>query len=165
MAKSVRKPKIINLYGFGGLLLALNFAILPPSFDIDSRIRAIISPSIQIVAEKTEKPESILIEAPADKKSSAGKSFGQDAAGEPKRVIYVMVTAYSSTPDQTDDTPFHTANGTYVRDGIIAANFLKFGTKVRFPDYFGNRVFEVQDRMNARYTNRADIWMPTRRRC
>ena len=162
MAKSVRKPKIINLYGFGGLLLALNFAILPPSFDIDSRIRAIISPSIQIVAEKTEKPESILIEAPADKKSSAGKSFGQDAAGEPKRVIYVMVTAYSSTPDQTDDTPFITASGKHVHDGTIAANFLKFGTKIKIPELFGDKVFVVEDGMGCRYFHRVDIWFPDR---
>lgn len=78
------------------------------------------------------------------------------------RVIYITVTAYSSTPDQTDDTPFITANGTHVRDGIIAANFLRFGTKVKFPDYSGDKIYEVTDRMNERYPNRADIWMETR---
>ena len=39
------------------------------------------------------------------------------------------VTAYSSTPEETDDTPFVTASGTSVRDGVIATNFLEFGTK------------------------------------
>ena len=52
-----------------------------------------------------------------------------------------IVTAYSSTPDQTDATPFITANGTTVHDGIIAANWLKFGTRVRIPDMFGDKVF------------------------
>ena len=37
----------------------------------------------------------------------------------------VTITAYSSTPDQTDSTPFITAYNTFVRDGIVAANFLK----------------------------------------
>lgn len=70
-----------------------------------------------------------------------------------------VVTAYTSTPDQTDSTPFITANGTYVHDGIIAANWLKFGTRVRIPDMFGDKVFIVADRMNTRFDDRADIWM------
>lgn len=73
---------------------------------------------------------------------------------------YVMdMTAYTSTVEECDADPFITADGSYVRDGIIATNILPFGTKVRFPDVFGDRVFEVHDRMNARYTYRADIWM------
>ena len=81
---------------------------------------------------------------------------------EAMRTLKVTVTAYSSTPDQTDSTPFITANGQHVRDGIIAANFLPFGTKVRIPEYFGDRIFTVQDRMNARYYYRADVWFKTR---
>ncbi|MFH0804687.1 MAG: 3D domain-containing protein [Patescibacteria group bacterium] len=79
-----------------------------------------------------------------------------------KRTIRVTVTAYSSTVDQCGSTPFTTASGTTVRDGIIAANFLPIGTKVRFPQYFGSKVFVVEDRMSPRYWQRADIWMPTR---
>lgn len=82
------------------------------------------------------------------------------SAVKTKRVV--VVTAYSSTPDQTDDSPFITANGTYVYDGIVAANFLPFGAKVRFPDYFGDKVFTVEDRMARRFSNRADIWMESR---
>lgn len=81
---------------------------------------------------------------------------------KPRRVIHVMVTAYSSTPDQTDNSPFITANGTWVHDGTLAANFLPFGTKVRFPDYSGNKVYTVEDKMNQRYWHRADIWMEAR---
>jgi 3D (Asp-Asp-Asp) domain-containing protein len=76
--------------------------------------------------------------------------------------MYVTVTAYSSTPDQTDDSPFITANGTRVRDGIVAANFLRFGTRVRFPDHSGGKVFVVTDRMHQRFSDRMDIWMETR---
>ena len=64
---------------------------------------------------------------------------------------------------QSDATPCITANGfNLCKHGIedsIAANFLKFGTKVRIPDLFGDRVFVVRDRMNRRYTDRVDIWM------
>ncbi len=69
------------------------------------------------------------------------------------------ITAYASVPWETDDSPFITADGTHVRDGIIAANFLKFGTRVRIPDLFGDKVFEVHDRMNKRFSDRVDIWM------
>jgi 3D (Asp-Asp-Asp) domain-containing protein len=72
------------------------------------------------------------------------------------------ITAYSSTPDQTDATPFYTANGTYVHDGIVAANWLKFGSRVRIPEMFGDKVFVVADRMHPRFDNRMDIWFENR---
>jgi len=76
--------------------------------------------------------------------------------------IKIPITAYSSTPDQTDDSPFITASGTHVRDGIVATNFLKMGTKVMIPELFGNKVFVVEDRMNRRYFHRMDIWFADR---
>lgn len=76
--------------------------------------------------------------------------------------MFVVATAYSSTPDQTDDSPFITAQGTYVRDGIVAANFLPFGTRIRIPDIYGDKIFEVEDRMNRRYWHRVDVWFPDR---
>ena len=81
---------------------------------------------------------------------------------DPKMVRYITVTAYSSTPDQTDSTPFITASGTYVHDGIVAANFLPFGTKIKLPELFGDKVFSVEDRMNSKYYYRVDVWMLTR---
>lgn len=74
----------------------------------------------------------------------------------------VRATAYSSTVDQTDSTPFVTASGTYVKDGIIAANFLPFGTQIRIPEIFGDKIFMVEDRMNKRYWHNVDIWFPER---
>jgi len=74
----------------------------------------------------------------------------------------VWVTAYSSTPEETDDTPFITAMNSEVRDGIVAANFLPFGTKIQIPEHFGDKVFTVEDRMHRRKTNFVDVWMPTK---
>lgn len=73
----------------------------------------------------------------------------------------VWVTAYSSTLEETDSTPFTTAMNSDVRDGIVAANFLPFGTKLQIPEHFGDKVFTVEDRMHRRKTNFVDIWMPT----
>lgn len=65
----------------------------------------------------------------------------------------IVATAYSPRPQETDSTPFITAAGTRVRDGIIAANFLPLGTLVRIPELFGDKIFTVEDRMNRRYTH------------
>lgn len=83
-------------------------------------------------------------------------------AEEQLRKMTVDMTAYSSTPDQTDDSPFIAASGLRVYDGMIAANFLPFGTKVMIPELFGDKVFTVHDRMNRRFSERVDIWFETR---
>jgi hypothetical protein len=78
----------------------------------------------------------------------------------PDKKVKTVLTAYSSTPDQTDGDPFTAANGKHVYDGMIAANWLPFGTQVKIPELFGNKIFTVGDRMNARYGyGRIDIWM------
>jgi 3D (Asp-Asp-Asp) domain-containing protein len=74
----------------------------------------------------------------------------------------VWVTAYSSSPDETDSTPFTTAMNTEVHDGIVAANFLPLGTKVKIPALFGDKIFTVEDRMHQRKTDFVDVWMPTK---
>ena len=74
----------------------------------------------------------------------------------------VRATGYSSTLDQTDSSPFITASGTRVRDGIVATNMLPFGTKIRIPEVYGDKIFIVEDRMNRRYWMNVDIWFPTR---
>ncbi len=81
---------------------------------------------------------------------------------EARYKIKVLVTAYSSTPDQTDSTPFITASNTTVRKGVVAANFLRFGTRVKIPTHFDNQIFVVEDRMNERFDERLDIWMESR---
>lgn len=77
------------------------------------------------------------------------------------KTIKMVITAYSSTPEQTDDTPFITASGKKVYDGIIANNMLPFGTKIRIPDIYGDKVFVVEDRMHRRKgIYHVDIWFP-----
>ena len=79
------------------------------------------------------------------------------------RTKRITVTAYSSTPDQTDDSPFITASGAWVYDGIVASNFLPFGTKVRFPELFRDKIFTVDDKMHDRFADtRVDIWFSDR---
>ncbi|MCK9393391.1 MAG: hypothetical protein WCX30_04055 [Candidatus Paceibacterota bacterium] len=76
--------------------------------------------------------------------------------------IKVIITAYSSEVEQTDNTPLVTANGTVVKDGIVANNMLPFGTKIKIPSLYGSKIFTVTDRMNARKGNyKVDIWFPT----
>ncbi len=91
---------------------------------------------------------------PMSGKKTASK-FGQ-------KTYIVSSTAYSSTKDQTDETPFITAMGTHVRDGVVAANFLPLGTVIKIPEIFGDKVFVVEDRMNSKYTYKIDLWFPTR---
>lgn len=78
----------------------------------------------------------------------------------PGKEYQVVATAYSSTVDQTDSSPFITASGTHVHDGTLAANFLKFGTKVTIPDFYGDKIFTVEDRMRDSY--KVDVWFPSR---
>lgn len=68
-------------------------------------------------------------------------------AAEPTKVT-VIATAYTPRPEETDATPWLTAAGTKTREGIIAANWLPFGTKVRIDD----EVYTVEDRMHSRFT-------------
>jgi len=77
------------------------------------------------------------------------------------RTMRALLTAYSSCPLQTDDTPFITASGSTVREGIVANNYLSFGTKIRIPKIFGDQIFVVEDRMHWRKSNyHIDIWFP-----
>ncbi|MEK7566785.1 MAG: hypothetical protein AAB527_01470 [Patescibacteria group bacterium] len=89
------------------------------------------------------------------------KQQALEAKKEPE-YIEVWLTAYSSTPDQTDSTPHITASNTKVRHGIVAANFLPLGTEIQIPEVFGDKVLVVEDRMHRRKTDFVDVWMPTR---
>jgi len=78
--------------------------------------------------------------------------------------LNVVLTAYNSEVGQCDSTPCITANGFNLckngKEDSIAMNGIRLGTRVRIPALYGDRVFVVRDRMNARYNiSRADIWM------
>jgi len=84
---------------------------------------------------------------------------------DPQYTYHVWVTTYNSLSAQTDSTPCITASGfdlcEHNQENIIATNFLNlpFGTKVRFPELYGDKIFTVEDRMNKRYYGTADIWL------
>jgi len=133
---------------------AITFSFSPFLEGEKYRIRADeISPSL--TSGKT--PELIISQ------DSALISASSPNNPEPKVVqrIGAVITAYSSTPFQTDSDPFTTAANTQVRDGIIANNYLPFGTKVRLPELFGDKIFVVEDRMSWKKGNyQFDIWFP-----
>lgn len=100
-----------------------------------------------------------------------GVNFPESDTRDARYTMTVVATAYSSEAAQTDDTPCIPAMwkfdlckyyDTYGVADSIAANDLPLGTKVRFPDLYGDKVFTVRDRMNRRYTgkSRIDFWMP-----
>ena len=70
----------------------------------------------------------------------------------------LTITGYSSEPDQTDNDPFITASGKPVHSGIVASNFLPFGTKIKIPKVFGDEVFTIEDRMAKKHSDKIDVW-------
>lgn len=95
-------------------------------------------------------------------------SFGASSShyfGRQESVIEsfpAFITAYSSSVWETDDTPFITASGKTVGDGVVASNILPFGTKIRIPELFGSKIFVVEDRMSQRADDyQIDVWFPS----
>lgn len=86
---------------------------------------------------------------------------GLNATNTVVSVLSMRITAYASVPDETDSTPFITADGTHVGPGEVASNILPFGTRIEIPALFGDEIFTVHDRMSPRIKNTIDIWMPS----
>lgn len=84
------------------------------------------------------------------------------AAKSIRQFYMVEVSAYNSEVAQTDDSPFITAKGTHVRDGIVATNMFPFGTAIKIPSLFGDKIFVVEDRMNTRYKKNVDVWFESK---
>jgi 3D (Asp-Asp-Asp) domain-containing protein len=123
---------------------------LNPLQETQSALTALMPGSIQ---------DNSIMAVDAPPSTTASNKTPQKKSGQTR---YVVATAYSSTSDQTDSSPFITANGSHVYDGLVAANFLPFHTKIKIPQVFGDKVFTVEDRMNSRYSNRIDVWFPNR---
>lgn len=71
-------------------------------------------------------------------------------------VVTTEVTAYTSDPAQTDDTPLITASGSHVHPGTLACPpSIAFGTQV----IIEGQTYTCEDRMNRKYADRFDIWM------
>ncbi|MFA4941173.1 MAG: hypothetical protein WC582_01065 [Patescibacteria group bacterium] len=124
-------------------------------------------PTLAKEAMEDSEIEQILSEMAVEEASEAQPAIlnhlPENGAWEVKSTTNRLITAYNSEAGQCDDSPCITANGFNVCEhGVedtIAANFLKFGTKVRIPELFGDRVFIVRDRMNTRFSDRIDVWM------
>lgn len=88
----------------------------------------------------------------------------------PRIQVKVVATGYSSTIFETDSTPFTTASNTRTRVGILAlSRDLLSEYTPGAPFSFGDQVhisglgeFLIEDSMNARWRNRADVWFRSR---
>lgn len=83
----------------------------------------------------------------------------------------LIVTGYTSCPRETDSTPYITASMTRVRPGCLALSrdllrTFTEGAPFDFGDWVvlpGVGIFIVEDTMNARWRQRADIWFQHKR--
>lgn len=96
-------------------------------------------------------------------------SYVAKASNEKKiaKIINATVTAYSSHWSETTGIPgvpgTVTASGKQVSPEIVANNGLPFGTKIKVPALYGDKIFIVGDRMNKRMgSHRFDFWFSTR---
>jgi len=72
----------------------------------------------------------------------------------------ILVTGYSSTPDQCSGNPFITASGTRVHRGTMACPpQYPFGTKIKIKDL---GTFICEDRGGAIKGNHFDMWFTSR---
>lgn len=96
--------------------------------------------------------------------SETGRLFNS-LTPKPNATVVATLTAYTSSPSETDSNPTIAASGKKVFDGMVAANWLPFGTVIKIPSLFGDKIFIVQDRMNERYGyGRLDVWLPVETR-
>ena len=166
------KNKLIERLLLFVILLALaNFVAFPAPAFADTVLANISSTTVNFSYQfapdnqgvsliQIINPGVIFYNGEPAKDSHLPKNSGLAAKYEVNEVL----TAYTSEAAQTDDSPCITANGfdlcKHGQEDTVAINGVRMGTRVRFPDLFGNRVFVVRDRMNSRYgSNRADVWM------
>lgn len=78
----------------------------------------------------------------------------------PKGEVSILVTGYSSTPEQTWGNPFITASGTHVHQGTMACPpQYPFGTKIK-TESMGT--FVCEDRGGDIKGNHFDMWFQSR---
>jgi 3D (Asp-Asp-Asp) domain-containing protein len=92
------------------------------------------------------------------------------ASYEDFAMVSVTITGYSSSVEETDDSPEITATNTAVREGVIALSQdllreftpgapFSFHDRVEIP---GLGRFFIEDTMHPRWMRRADLWFPSR---
>ena len=153
MTKNTKKLTLNLLFTFIIVISCLLFEI-PLIFGRKDEETALAEAIIQSSSDNME--EKLIISGGNTLISSTNP-----ANPDPKvaREMNVVITAYSSTVHETDETPLITASGIQVKDGIIANNLLPFGTRIRIPEIYGDKIFLVEDRMNWKAGNyHIDIW-------
>ena len=142
---------ITNLAVLGAVLTQL---VSPVMAKTDS------STEMANLSQKLVSQGHTMTQGPTEVKPSKESLRPADREKPYKVIKTAVITAYTSTPGQTDDTPFIAASGKRVHDGMIAANGLPFGTRVKIPSVYGEKIFLVEDRMNSRYGyGRFDVWL------
>ncbi len=143
---------IFALAGINLIFAVRGLSLATPSFNSLDSNNSLINNSIGDIR--------VLEGAVLAKSSFDEEPVASGQSQEPKEFVSVTVTGYSSAIDETNDTLFITASGSFVRPGVAASNFLPFDTKFRLPSLFGDKVFVVEDRMNHRYDGKkwVDIW-------
>lgn len=77
------------------------------------------------------------------------------------QMVQAVVTAYTSSIEETDDNPWETASGTKPGPGTVACpDRLPFGTVIEIE----GRRFTCEDRMNKRYreSDHYDVWVESK---
>jgi len=111
-------------------------------------ITGYVTSSLVLGADVSFEPDPVLELASIQGNSFLSISNPQDPINI--RKVKVIITAYSSTVWQTDDTPFITASGAFVEDGIVANNLFPFGTEIKIPELYGDKIFVVEDRKHQK---------------
>ncbi|MBU4216553.1 3D domain-containing protein [Candidatus Parcubacteria bacterium] len=161
-----RKKSIIPSFLADKIILSLifitffDFALFPvPILAAEINPKTQESGLLEEINNSLDLIKDVLVD---DTSNFTGKLPNNKDVAKAKTEFHEM-TAYTSEVAQCDASPCITANGFNVCkhnvEDTIAANFLKFGTKVKIPELYGDRVFIVRDRMNRRYPDRVDIWM------
>lgn len=144
-----------------GNLLGLPRSLVRFSSLNDEEVLAQTSPETQLATNVTNSLNEVLLTV--QENSLLPVSYVSLAEERVVKRMKVVVTAYSSSPWETDDTPYITASGAFVREGIAANNLLPFGTQFKIPEIFGEKFFVVEDRLNQRKGDyHVDIWFSSR---
>ena len=90
--------------------------------------------------------------------TSASAVVAESPLESTHRVVTATITAYTARIQETDSSPCIAASGYDIcenadKKNVVAANFVPFGTKLMIPKVFGDKVFIVEDRMNARFND------------
>ena len=177
MTKTLLTTKEKFIQGFGKFWLilavfAVSVNILLPNYFVQAAYAQ--TDEVMLVSVNDGYPASIMPEIAVKKASLATLPSASNKQAKVRRsnwvytgpkTLQVTSTAYTSEVGQCDATPFITASGydlSNSEETVVAANFLPLGAKIKIPDMFGDRVFTVEDRMNARYNLRVDVWMKSK---